>query len=272
LPAKPENQATLVQVLNEGTLASMTRKLAVDSLGKPAIGAAGLDALVKAIPKAPSDVALAIAIVLSKSDDGAARFLTEVEAGRAPVRLLVHGYVAPGLAERPEAMRTQVTALTRDLPSENARLDALIAARAMAYGRSRPNLARGKAVFTEQCSSCHKLGNTGGSIGPSLDGLASRGVSRVMEDILDPSRNIDPSFRLSTVSTRQGDPQTVMNVQLQGEQYVMATITGQQVNLPKDQVVSVAPINTSLMPGVFESTLSEDDFFSLVKFLVVPTP
>ena len=92
-----------------------------------------------------------------------------------------------------------------------------------------------------------------------------------MEDILDPSRNIDPMFRLSTLTDSQGGTQTVMNLHEKGDEYLMNDVTGQSAAVPKEQVVKVSVQPTSLMPGGFESVLTEEDFFSLIAFLVSPS-
>ena len=267
LPAGTDNEDVFVQALNEGSASGMVRKLAVEALGKPAAGQRGIDALARAIPDVPSEIALAIAANLSKSDSGATNLIAAADTGRIPARLLTHAYVAPHLAERSASIREKVAALTQNLPSENARLDALIAARSMAYGRARPKLARGQVVFMEQCAACHKFRDNGGNIGPTLDGLASRGVARLIEDILDPSRNIDPMFRLSTLTDTKGATQTVMNLHERGDDYLMNDVSGQPVTLPKKQIASVSVESTSLMPGGFEA-LTEDDLFSLIALLV----
>jgi putative heme-binding domain-containing protein len=271
LPAGLENEAVFVQVLNEGSASNMLRKLAVDALGKAKTGPRGLDALVRAMPTVPSELALAIAAILAKSDAGADHLVQAVESGQIPARLLTHAYVAPHLTERTQAIRDQVASLTRQLPSENARLDALIAARSMAYNRARPKSSRGEAVFTEQCAACHKFRDVGGHIGPTLDGLAARGVPRLLEDILDPSRNIDPVFRLSTLTDINGATQTVMNLQERGTEYLMNDVSGLPLSTPKQHIKNVSVQSTSLMPGGFESALSEDDLFSLIAYLVSPS-
>ena len=268
LPAGLENEDVFVEVLNEGSAPAMMRKLAVNALGNAEAGQRGIDALTRAIPTLPSELAIATAAVLSKSDAGAANLIAEVKTGRTPAGLLTHAYVAPNLVERPALIREQVAALTRNLPSENARLDAVIGARLSAYNRARPKLSRGQEVFTQQCAACHKFRDVGGNIGPTLDGLASRGVARLMEDILDPSRNIDPMFRLTTLTDAKGATQTVMNLHQQGEDYVMNDVIGQPVTLPKRQVANLSVQTTSLMPGGFEVALSEDDLFNVIAFLV----
>ena len=49
------------------------------------------------------------------------------------------------------------------------------------------------------------MDNQGGVVGPHLDGVGNRGLERLIEDVLDPSRNVDPSFRYSTVSLKNGE-------------------------------------------------------------------
>ncbi|MEO6003177.1 MAG: hypothetical protein ABIZ04_07545, partial [Opitutus sp.] len=270
LPAVAENEVVFDTVLNDGVATTTLRKIAAEALGKVEPRTSAESALIKALPGASSDLALSIAIALAKSDTGAPLLVGEVAAEKVPARLLTHSYVAPALLNRGSELQARVAQLTANLPSENARLDAVIAARAMAYGRARPSLTRGGAVFTEQCAVCHKLRNTGGSIGPSLDGLASRGVSRLMEDILDPSRNIDPTFRLSTVTLRNGETRMGMNLQPQGDSLTLNDVAGQPITLAKHDVSSVVPVPTSLMPGVFETTLSQEDLFSLINYLISP--
>src|ERR1700704_3652253 len=71
-------------------------------------------------------------------------------------------------------------------------------------GLPSPDIARGKQIFTKNCAICHKLGDEGAKIGPQLDGIGIRGVARVMEDVLDPNRNVDQSFRTTTLVTTNG--------------------------------------------------------------------
>lgn len=70
-----------------------------------------------------------------------------------------------------------------------------------ACGRDEPDLANGKALFTQKCGSCHALGRAGtqGQTGPSLDAAfraaLAKGISRdtvdgiVHKQILNPRRN-----------------------------------------------------------------------------------
>jgi putative heme-binding domain-containing protein len=56
------------------------------------------------------------------------------------------------------------------------------------------------------------LGGKGAKAGPQLDGIGGRGLDRLMEDILDPNRNVDQSFRATNLALHNG--QTVSGLLL----------------------------------------------------------
>ena len=66
--------------------------------------------------------------------------------------------------------------------------------------------AKGKALFTGACSSCHKLGDLGKSeAGPPLNGMGTHGRAELLAHIVDPNREVDPSFWQWNVTTRKGE-------------------------------------------------------------------
>ena len=107
----------------------------------------------------------------------------------------------------------------------------------------------------------------GGNIGPNLDGVASRGVHRLVEDILDPNRNVDPAFRQNIVETTDGRTLAGVNLREEGELLVMNDAEGKTISLPKGQVKEKTASKLSLMPAVFEQTISAEDLNHLIAFL-----
>jgi putative heme-binding domain-containing protein len=68
------------------------------------------------------------------------------------------------------------------------------------------NAARGRELFTSACSTCHRLGEIGTStVGPPLDGMGAHPRAELLTQILDPNREVDPSFWQVNVTTRGGE-------------------------------------------------------------------
>lgn len=228
-------------------------------------------ALTGAFATASADLALGLAVALAKSDASDADLLDLAAAGRVRPALLRHRYVALVLEKRPAVLRDRVAALTKSLPPEDPRLDALIASHLGAMVNFKPDRARGAVVFTANCATCHRWRDQGGNLGPSLDGISSRSTARLVEDILDPSRNIDPAFRLTTLTLRSGETKSSLNHREAGDRVLLTDpATAENIVLAQADVVGTAISPVSAMPAAFETILSEKEFFDLIEFLRAP--
>jgi putative membrane-bound dehydrogenase-like protein len=69
---------------------------------------------------------------------------------------------------------------------------------------SLPDLQRGRAVFRQVCSNCHKLFGEGRSVGPELTGSNRRNLGYLLSNVIDPSAAVAADFRLAVVVTRDG--------------------------------------------------------------------
>ncbi len=54
--------------------------------------------------------------------------------------------------------------------------------------------AKGKVLFTTACAICHAFDGQGKDIGPGLTGMGSHGPGELLTAIVDPNREVDPSF------------------------------------------------------------------------------
>jgi putative heme-binding domain-containing protein len=268
LTVDAESVPALITVLGRPTDPVALRRAAADQLALPAAGAPGRAALVAALPTAQNDFALGLAMALTRTDEGAAALIDTVTAGRAPAALLRHRYIADALAKRPDALRARAAALVKNLPSEDARLDALIFARTAAFAAAKPDAARGATLFAQNCAACHRVKDIGGNLGPSLDGIGSRTIQRTIEDILDPSRNIDPNFRLSTVTLKNGETKSGVNLRPEGPATLLRDpATNEEISIPTADIQSTAASPVSPMPAAYDTLLSESDFFDVITYL-----
>jgi putative heme-binding domain-containing protein len=126
----------------------------------------------------------------------------------------------------------------------------------------------GKAVFTKNCAVCHQLNNEGAKVGPQLDGVGIRGLERLLEDTLDPNRNVDQAFRATKLDLKDGRNLTGLLLREEGEVYVLADAQGKEQRIPKADVDQKATANTSAMPANLDTVMTEAEYYHLLRFLL----
>lgn len=267
-PAVDGNIRVSTEVLGETSASNSLRRAAADQLGAAPAAPAIIDALTAASASASADLTLGLALALAQTEVGAERLLELAAAGKVRAQLLRHRHVELALQKRPAMLRERAVQLTRSLPDEDARLDAVIAQRLGAAGGFKTDVTRGAAVFGKHCALCHRFRETGGNLGPGLDGSESRTLARLVEDILDPSRNIDPGFRLTTVSLKSGEAKTGFNLRdAEGRQIITDPATGEDIAIDKTAISEITPSPVSPMPPTFETILSQQELFDVIAYL-----
>ena len=254
-------QASVVSILEDGSQPESLR-LAVANGGAhlPVVRAC----LAKALAKAPADLQLQFGRALVRNRLGARVLLGAVESGQAPARLLLQPQIKSSF---PKSATQRLVALTADLPKPNADRERLIAERVAAFRETGGDAARGRTAFATYCAACHQKGGEGGNIGPQLDGAGSRGVERLVEDILDPNRNVDVAFCYSIVKLKNG--QTVLGLKRRevGESIVFADLAGAESSIAKADIASQEQTSRSLMPEALGQAIPPADFSHLLEFL-----
>ncbi len=129
------------------------------------------------------------------------------------------------------------------------------------------DLVKGEELFKLHCSICHQFNNVGKLIGPQLDGIANRGRSRILEDILYPSLNLDVAFRLRMIELDTGELLTGLFKHVNGQQKVFIDIQGNEFSVDSADIVDESIIAQSLMPSSFDQILSNQDLSNLLSYL-----
>jgi putative heme-binding domain-containing protein len=231
--------------------------------------AAAHEALLKTLPTAPAKLEAAIAGGLAGSKQGAEKLLEAVAAGKASPRLLQEPAIANKLkqAKVPD-LDARVAKLTKGLPSADARLQKLIASRRATFVKAKPDVARGAELFTKHCANCHTIANKGSKIGPQLDGIGIRGLDRLLEDILDPNRNVDQAFRTTSLTMKDGKILAGLFLREEGAIWVLADQEGKEVRVQKDMVDQRSTLQLSPMPANFGEQITAADFAHLLGYLL----
>ena len=126
--------------------------------------------------------------------------------------------------------------------------------------------AKGRALFIGTCSSCHKLGDLGKSeVGPPLNGIGAHGRAELLGHIVDPNREVDPSFWQWNVTTKKGE--TLIGV-IASENASSLTLRGPagDVEIKKEDITNRENTRRSLMPEGFEA-LGGESLRDILSFL-----
>ncbi len=149
-----------------------------------------------------------------------------------------------------------------------AEKDKQIAARVAGFSSTTPNAKAGAGAFATYCAACHAIGGNGALVGPQLDGIGNRGAARLIEDILDPSRNVDAHFRLHLITRKDGSVFAGLERGSLGEVLVCVDATGLEHRIPRGDIVSNEETGLSLMPPAFADAIPEAEFQQLVAWLL----
>jgi putative heme-binding domain-containing protein len=210
-----------------------------------------------------------IALALAANREGAEALLEAVENGKISAHVLQENAVKERLnAANPDRVNERVAKLTENLQTISKEKQKLIDARRIGFAAAKPSVKNGQKIFSRTCALCHSIGGRGGNVGPQLDGVGNRGADRIIEDILDPNRNVDPAFYYSNVTLKDDTVVTGLFRREEGEVLVFANTAGQEIPIPKKEIVEQRLSKNSLMPDNFSDAIPQSDFYDLVSFLL----
>ncbi len=125
---------------------------------------------------------------------------------------------------------------------------------------------KGKMYFTAACAVCHRLGDLGVAIGPPLDGMGAHGAAELLVHIIDPNREVEPSFHAHNITTKKGE---ILQGVLTGENTAIVSLATQMGvrEVAKTDIAKRENTQRSLMPEGFEA-LGGEALRDLLTFIV----
>ncbi|MDG3002880.1 PVC-type heme-binding CxxCH protein [Paludisphaera mucosa] len=267
----PLGLARLKSALDDGRLPLPLREAAAVTLAnieKPEAREAVLTSLATAPEKLQSTAAAA----LVRRKDGAEALLAAVAAGKASARLLQQRPIVIGLenAEVPN-VAARISTLLAGLPPADEQLRGLLDHRREAFQKAAGNAGAGAKAFETRCGVCHQMEGKGARVGPQLDGVGGRGLDRLLEDVLDPNRNVDQMFRTTTLALADGRVVSGLLLREEGRVLVMADAQGREVRVPLDDVEERKVVQLSPMPADMALQIPEPEFNDLLTYLLSRT-
>ena len=266
--SRPAAITALSTIVQSPTEPSVLRTTAAQLLGS-VNSASSREALASALRNAPAPLQQPIALTMAGTPEGADMLLTLIGSGRASARLLQDKPILDRLTSLPIADRAEkIEELTQGLPAADDRLKQLIVKFSSNFTNSEATPEMGLAVFKKSCVACHRINDEGGKVGPQLDGVGHRGLERLLEDVLDPNRNVDAAFRASVVAKKDGLVVTGLKLRDEGKTVVLGDHLGKEVRIPLEEIEEVRLSNLSPMPSNFADQLNEADLRALVTYLL----
>jgi putative heme-binding domain-containing protein len=225
--------------------------------------------LIKALAVAPAALADGIALGLAATPAGSEALLKAISEGKASPRLLQSRPIQLQLQQhRLRDLDQRLKSLTVGLPPVDDKMNALIRSRLADFTKSKGDVALGQKSFAKHCAACHQIGGQGAKVGPNLDGIGARSPERLLEDMLDPNRNVDPAFRSTRISLKDGRDLQGLVLREEGEVVVMADDKGKEIRIEKKQIEerSVSPI--SPMPANWADVIPVEEMNHLLAYLL----
>ena len=129
------------------------------------------------------------------------------------------------------------------------------------------NAANGSQIFAAQCASCHRVGNSGGRLGPDLSRVgAARSREALIREIRTPSEWMPPAFESVTLVTRDG--QKIRGIKKNEDVFSIQIMDGREriQGYLKSDLQQVTLEKTSLMPEYGPERLSQSDLNDLIGY------
>lgn len=208
----------------------------------------------------------AIRLLLSRPE-WTTSLLDALEAGDANLSDLPLDQRQALAAHPNEEIRQRATAVMErggGLPSPDR---VAVIERYMAAAEHQGNADRGRALYTEHCSKCHRHGSLGQEVGPDLTGMAVHPKEELLVHILDPSRSVEGNFRAYMVLTVEG---RVLTGMLAGESKTTVELidtNAKRETVSRSDIEELTASSKSVMPEGFEDQLDVAAMTDLLEFL-----
>lgn len=136
--------------------------------------------------------------------------------------------------------------------------------------RDRADAKRGEAIYTREslrCTSCHRVGDRGGRVGPNLAAIgASSPLDYIIDSVVNPAKNVKEGYNTVVVLTTDGRVVAGIPVSRSDSQLVLRDATDKEVRIATADIDEESP-GTSLMPAGLVDGLSREELADLIRYL-----
>jgi putative heme-binding domain-containing protein len=215
-----------------------------------------------------------------KAKDGASMLAAALERASSPISadaakdgqqaVSAAGRQEPALAQ---ALAAAVARSSTGSPQPAASAHAMSARELESFVtlvRDKADAKRGAAIYAREnlkCTTCHRIGDQGGRVGPNLTAIgASSPLDYVIDSLLYPAKNVKEGYNTVVVQTDDGQVLTGIQVTRSDAELVLRDATGKEVKIPTADIDEES-VGTSLMPAGLIDNLSREELADLVRYL-----
>jgi putative heme-binding domain-containing protein len=126
---------------------------------------------------------------------------------------------------------------------------------------------RGHAVYQKLCVSCHKFGDEGFALGPDLTTVRNAGRDKLLMNIIDPSREVQPNFLSYQIDTTDGESALGVVVSDTPAGITLRQAYGNETTIQRDRIKKMSSDGRSMMPDGLEVGMTPQDMADLLTFI-----
>ncbi len=126
---------------------------------------------------------------------------------------------------------------------------------------------RGQVSFAKNCSTCHKIGETGVNVAPDISDSRTKTPAQILADIIQPNRAIDANYVGYNLLLRDGT--TAAGI-LTSETSTSITLKGagaKVITVARDEIEQLKSTGVSLMPDGLEKTIPPQEMADVIAFI-----
>ncbi len=126
---------------------------------------------------------------------------------------------------------------------------------------------RGKEVFTANCMQCHRVGDQGFAVGPDLVTVSQGGAEKILVNVLDPNREVNPQYINYIVETNDWETHTGLIASETAASITLRRANGLEETILRNGIESIRSDKLSIMPEGLEEAVNPQAVADLIAFL-----
>jgi putative membrane-bound dehydrogenase-like protein len=127
---------------------------------------------------------------------------------------------------------------------------------------------RGRTTFGKHCAVCHQLDGVGHAVGPDLAAVSNKSPGFLLQEILDPNRNVDSRYLEYHATTLDGRSFSGVLVAETATGLTLKAQEGREQVILRKDLERLQGTGKSLMPEGLEKLLTRQDLADVIAYLI----